>query len=219
MLNAQENIFIFKRPAIKVYVKSMHQRQLLSLAASMFDPLGIITPFSIRVRCILQPTVKQGNNWSNQIPREFKHEGVDEYERMPEISIIRCLIANPDAKHELRVFTDTSSTAKAATIYIRSSSTEEITIQYVVSKARVAQIKAMGTKLATFARSEMTVHFDKIHFRTDSSTTLGWIKSTEHQKVFVTNRIAKILADSMSEQWNFLPGKINPADHGTRGLF
>ena len=48
--------------------------------------------------------------------------------------------------------------------------------------------------------------------------TLGWIKSTKHQKVFVANRIAKILANSQSEQWNFLPGKINPADHGTRGL-
>ena len=48
--------------------------------------------------------------------------------------------------------------------------------------------------------------------------TLGWIKSTKHQKVFVANRIKKILANSKSEQWNFEPGKINPADHGTRGL-
>ena len=28
----------------------------------------------------------------------------------------------------------------------------------------------------------------------------------------------KILANSKSEQWKFLPRKINPADHGTRGL-
>ena len=64
----------------------------------------------------------------------------------------------------------------------------------------------------------MTAHFDKIQFWTDSMATLGWIKSTKHQKVFVANRIAKILANSKSEQWNFVPGKINPADHGTRGL-
>ena len=104
------------------------------------------------------------------------------------------------------------------------------TTQYVVSKARVAPIKtttipkleleaaAMGAELASFARSEMTAHFDKIQFWTDSMATLGLIKSTKHQKLFVANRIAKILANSKSEQWNFVAGKINPADHGIRGL-
>ena len=76
----------------------------------------------------------------------------------------------------------------------------------------------MGAELASFVQSEMTKHFDKIQFWTDSMATLGWIKSTKHQKVFVANRIAKTLAYSKSEQWNFVPGKINPADHGTRGL-
>ncbi|XP_075253255.1 uncharacterized protein LOC142345059 [Convolutriloba macropyga] len=188
MWDAKEDIFIFKRPDLKLDVKSMQQRQLLSLAASLFDPLGIITPFSIRVRCILQSIVKQGNNWNNQIPREFQHDlqqWVDEYEQMPEISISRCLIPNPDAKHELHIFCDASSTTIATTIYIRSSSAEEITTQYVVSKARVSPIKtttipkleleaaAMGAELASFVRSEMTAQFDKIQFWTDSMATLA----------------------------------------------
>ena len=141
MWNANEDNFIFKRPDFKMDVKSMQQRQLLSLAASFFDPLGIITAFYIRVRCILQSIVKQGNYWNNQIPREFQHDlqqWVDEYERMSEISISRCLIPKPDAKHELHVFCDASSTAIEATIYIRSSSAEEITMHYVVNKAKVA---------------------------------------------------------------------------------
>ena len=141
----------------------MQQRQLLPLAASIFDPLGIIKPFSIRVRCVLQSIVIQGNNWNNQIPSDFQHDlqqFVDEYEQMPEISISRCLIPNPDAKHELYIFCDASSTANATTIYIRSSSAEEITTQYAISKTRVAPIKtttipkleleaaAMGAELA-----------------------------------------------------------------------
>ena len=115
---------------------------------------------------------------------------------MPEISISRCLIPNLDAKHELHIFCDASSTAIAKTIRIRSSSAEEITTQYVVSKASVAPIKtttipkleleaaAMGAELASFVGSEMTAHFDKIQFWTDSMVTLGWIKSTKQQKVF-----------------------------------
>ena len=144
MWNAKEDIFVFKRPDIKLDVKSKQQRQLLSLAASLFDPLGIITPFSVRVRCILQSIVKQCNNWNNATPREFHHDlqqWVDEYERMPEISISRSLIPNPNAQHGLHILCDASITAIAATIYIRSSSAEEITTQYVVSKARVAPIK------------------------------------------------------------------------------
>ena len=234
MLNAREDIFIFKRPDLTLDVKSMQQLQLLSLAASFFDPLGIITPFSIRVRCILQSIVKQGNNWNNQISREFQHDlqqWIDEYKQMPEFSISRCLIPNPDAKHELHVFCDASITAIATNIYIRSSSAEQITTQYVVSKSEVTPIKtttlpkleleaaAMRAELASFVRSEMTAHFDKIHSWTDSMATLGWIKSTKHQTVFVAKRIAKILANSQSEQWNFVPGKIKPADHGTRELF
>ena len=189
--NAKEDIFILKRPDLKLDVKSMQQRQLLSLAASLFDPLGIIMPFSIRVRCILQSIVKQGNNWNNQILREFQHDlqqWVEEYEQMPEISISRCLILNPDDKHELHIFCDASSTAIATTIYIRSIIHQ--TTQYVVSKARVEPIEtktipklelaaaAMGAELASFVRSEMTAHFDKIQFWTDSMVTLGWIKST-----------------------------------------
>ena len=129
--------------------------------------------------------MKHGNNWNNQIPREFQHDLqqlVDEYAQMPEISISRCLIPNPDAKHELHIFCDASSTAIATTIYIRSSIAEKITTQYV-SKARVAPIKtttiprleleaaAMGAELASFVRSELTAHFDKIQFWTESMAT------------------------------------------------
>ena len=174
-----------------------------------------ITPYSIRVQCIFQSIVKQGNNWNNQIPREFQHglqQCFDEYEQLPEIFISRCLIPNLDAKHEFHIFFDASSAAKATTIYITSSSAEEITTQYADSKARVAPIKtttlpkleleaaAMGAELASFVWSEMTVLFDKIQFLTDSMATLGWIKSRKHQKIFVGNRIAKILANSKSEQ-------------------
>ena len=143
MWNKKEDTFIFKRPDLKLDVKSMKQRQLLSLAASLFDPLGIIASFSFTVRCTLQSIVKQGNNWNNQIPREFQHDlqqWVDEYEWMPEISSSRCLFPNPYANHELHIFCGASSTAIAATKYMRSSSAEETTTQYVVIKARVAPI-------------------------------------------------------------------------------
>ena len=112
---------------------------------------------------------------------------------MPEIYISRRLIHNPDSKHELHICCDASSTAIAATIYIKSGSAEKITAQNAVSKARVTPIKetaiqsveleaaAMGLELASFIRSEMTVHIDKIGIWFDSTATLGLVKSTKHQ--------------------------------------
>ena len=65
----------------------------------------------------------------------------------------------------------------------------------------------------------MKVHFVKTVNLTDSMATLGWIKSTKRQKLFVANRVAKILANSQSEHWNFVTCKVKPTDHGTGGLF
>ena len=107
MWNANEEIFIFKRSDLKLEFKRMQKRQLLSVDASLFDPLGIIKSFSIRVRRILQSIVKQSENWNKQIPREFQHDlqqWVDEYKRMPEFSFIRFLIPISDAKQELHIF-------------------------------------------------------------------------------------------------------------------
>ena len=154
---------------------------------------------------------------------------VDEYERMPETSISICLIPKPDAKHEFHIFCDASGTAIAAKIYIRSSSAEEKPTQYV-SKATVAPIKTTTISKLELEAAAMEQNLlplfeakrqytDKIQFWTDSMATLGSIKSTKHQKVFVANRIAKILANSTSEQLIFVRGKLNPADHGTRRLF
>ena len=81
---------------------------------------------------------------------------------MSENYVSRFLIHNTDVKHELHIFCGASSTAIEATVYIRSSSTEEITTQYIVSKARIAPIKkptipkldleaaAMGAEVVSF---------------------------------------------------------------------
>ena len=68
---------------------------------------------------------------------------------------------------------------------------------------------------AKFVRRKKTVHIEKIQFKTDSTATLGWIKSTKRQKLFLANSIAKIVAKSHSEQLIFATGKIDPAEYDT----
>ena len=57
------------------------------------------------------------------------------------------------------------------------------------------------------------------YFWSDSSTALQWISLSDVRlPVFVANRVAEIIDGSNVEQCNFVPGQINPADIGTRGI-
>ena len=62
-------------------------------------------------------------------------------------------------------------------------------------------------------------HGAKKNFWSDSTTVLQWIRhSDKKQQVFVANRVAEVLEATSVDQWRHVPGEINPADCGTRGL-
>ncbi|KFM75025.1 Jerky-like protein, partial [Stegodyphus mimosarum] len=66
------------------------------------------------------------------------------------------------------------------------------------------------------------LEFLKSHARTlqaDSRVTLAWISSEPRRWLpFVANRVARIQEAVPGIQWNYVVGKENPADFGTRGL-
>ena len=232
--DVKNDTFIFRKPNLDIKIERLQQRELLSTAASLFDPLGMITPFAIRIRSLLQAVIKQGKKWDEQVPAKFHSDlkkWINEFNSMPDITTKRCLVTGPTTSQQLHVFTDASNIATSAVIYMRSTTTEgNVIVNYVISKSRVAPIKhtsipkleleaaTMGAELASFVVTEMTLNFSSVHFWTDSTATLGWINSDKRQKVFVANRVNKILEHSKAEEWKHIPGKLNPADHGTRGL-
>ena len=206
----------------------------MAIAASLFDPLGMITPFAIRIRSLIQAVIKQDKKWDEEVPAKF-HSDLQkwfrEFNSMPDITTKRCLVTGPTTSQQLHVFTDTSNIAASAVIYMRSTTTEgNVIVNYVISKSRVAPIKqtsipkleleaaTMGAEQASFVVTEMTSNCSSVYLWTDSTATLGWINSDKPQKVFVANRINKILKHFKAEEWKHIPRKFNPADHGTRGL-
>ncbi len=57
-----------------------------------------------------------------------------------------------------------------------------------------------------------------IHYFSDSTTALSWIKRSDEWGTFAGNRVKEILTLSSSEQWHFVPGSMNPADLPSRGI-
>ena len=59
----------------------------------------------------------------------------------------------------------------------------------------------------------------KVTYWVESCNVGYWIHSqSQNFKPFVAHRVGEIHQDSNPEQWRYVSGKLNPADHGTRGL-
>ena len=212
------------------------QRSLLRATSSVFDPLGIAAPVTIRFRIIQQTIWRKGLKWDDEItpdvlPEYF--ETIAELQELSAVGIPRRLF--PDKYHAiaLHVFTDASYSALADVAYFvyRQSPTSPREVCFALGKARVAplqqhtitklelQAALLGSRLAKFIQREHRLTINAIHLWTDSTTALQWIYgSHQRQQVFVANRVAEILENTQAHQWNHCPGEWNPADDGTRGI-
>ena len=56
--------------------KALHgqltKRSVLSIAAKVFDPLGLLEPFTVKAKMMLQELWKQKVSWDSQLPGELK---------------------------------------------------------------------------------------------------------------------------------------------------
>ena len=171
---------MFAKPKLLYTGQQMTQRKVLSMAASLFDPVGLISPFAIRIRCILHRIIKEGRNWDQLVSECFQQElqeWMDELNSMTSIQIPRSMIPNTNGTHQLHTFTDASMSAIAAIVYVRTTNADgSCTSQYVISKTKVAPIKqlsipkleleaaTLGAELAGFCESEMTTTITPKHF-------------------------------------------------------
>ena len=98
-----------------------------------------------------------------------------------------------------------------------------------MGKARVAPIKRMtipnlelqaavcGAQFAQFIKEEPDIECSDFVFWSDSTTVLYWLRTPEmRHRIFVANRIVKILDVSSAFDWKYASSTANPADDGTR---
>ena len=209
---------------------------MFSLVSTIFDPLGILSPLTIRIKMLLQQVWKLGKKWDEPFPAELQsnlQKVHDSYFAMRDIELPRWLNSstNQESNHQLHVFVDASTVALSAVAYIRTQKQDEIFQTYfLLGKCKVAPIKqisvpkleleaaVLGTRLRTLIQTEMTLKIEKVYLWTDSRVVLDWISSTKKQNVFVSNRLEEIKKTTKTDEWNHVPTNFNPADLGTRGL-
>lgn len=214
------------------------KRILLSEIASLFDPLGWISPVIIRAKHLLQLLWKEGLGWDTTMPSEF----IEAWQRVKselhlinKLTVPRWVKFMPNETNELHGFCDASEIGYAAVIYIKNVESNSVTL--LIAKAKVAPIK--GDKLAknaTIPRLELCgamllteltklvldacqFPFQRIRLWTDSKIVLGWINGNpKRYKTFVANKICKINDLIDRSNWLHVPGEHNPADCASRGM-
>src|SRR5678816_4381693 len=95
------------------------KRAILRNLASIFDPLGILSPVAVRGKILLQKLWKEKLSWDKPISVEHRKEWVsiaDHLQRCLQLTIPRQLIFA--RKVELHAFSDASGAAYATAVYL-----------------------------------------------------------------------------------------------------
>ena len=222
------------QPQIETYTK----RQVASCAAKVFDPIGLITPFTVRSKMLLQSLWTQGIGWDDKIPTETCRkwtQWLKEINNLENLAIPRCYVELPMNRYsrlELHAFGDASELAYASAVYLRALSVEgHVSTSLVMSKTRIAPVKrvtlprlelmaaVITARLCTYVRNALDCQIDRIVCWTDNSSTLHGIRGSPSQwKPFVANRVLEIQSLLDPSVWRYCHGPQNPADVPTTGM-
>jgi hypothetical protein len=145
------------------------KRLILKLSATVYDPLGLISPYTVKARSILQELWKIELGWDDAIPQDYAKRWsdwlVELFQLAKTISIPRFLQFRSDRTANLDVFCNASQNIFACCVHVRitkkvtSKTTREendpeenvVAVSLVTSKARVAP-----SKTESIARLELS---------------------------------------------------------------
>ena len=148
--NTQDDYFFFDLSEITkhMYTLPPMKRSLLRISAKTFDPLGLLSPFSIRIKMMFQKLCLRKKKWDENLEGEHLHTWNHlgkEFNELNRIKVPRCYVL-PQLLvlcHELHGFSDASEKAYAAVVYLRTVYDDGKTINtnVIASKNHVAPLK------------------------------------------------------------------------------
>ncbi|XP_030834649.1 uncharacterized protein LOC115921367 [Strongylocentrotus purpuratus] len=218
--------------------KPTTRRGILSTVASIYDPLGFVSPVVLNGKRMLQEMCRKGVGWDDPIPGTLQpvwEQWCRELQLLEELRIPRCHHPS-DFGHPLLVqlhhFSDASMQGYGQCSYIRlMNQAEEVYCCLIFAKSRVAPSKVVtiprleltaavvSAKVSSMLRDELGYQEAQEFYWTDSRVILGYINNESRRfHTFVANRVQQIRERTSPDQWHYVPTDQNPADHTSRGL-
>ena len=139
-----DTLIIQPVPKSNLIAKEVSLRKILSNIARIFDPPGLIAPFVITLKILLQKRWRSGISCDQEVPQEYIpiiENMTRQYEQDNIVKIPR-FIGQIDRHSDiqLHVFTDASQCAMAACIYIRILNQGHKQSSFMIGKTKVAPL-------------------------------------------------------------------------------
>ena len=179
---------------------------MLSDISTIFDPLGLLTLVTLKLKLIMLSCWVCGVDWDEELPSDVQSEFMKWRKTPPVITKLKIPRHILKKRFELHLFCDASELAYAACIYVRCLDTEETNL--LVSKSKVAPMMPL-----TVPKMELCAAFlgcnllkavlpilekinfipEQLHGWTDSTLVLSWLREIPRSwNTFIANRVQAI---------------------------
>ncbi|GFU23450.1 integrase catalytic domain-containing protein [Nephila pilipes] len=173
--------------------KPFTKRWLLRCIASCYDPLGLLSPFTIIGKILFQETWILGIKWDELLPTNLStmwYAAVKQLDDICSIKISRYIGISSHTPYSVHVFCDASERAYGSVLYIVTSQSN---VHIVCSRNRLGPVKKvtlprlellaalMGTRLLKYFCKEVDIQPSAATLWTDSKITLSWIRSNPNK--------------------------------------
>jgi hypothetical protein len=218
--------------------KPLARRGVLSTVSSVYDPLGLVAPFLLKGKKLLQRLCSSHKDWDDEISDDERVLWEQWRRNLPlleKIEVQRCF-KPPDfglvTSEELHHFSDASQIGYGQCSYLRLVDiNNRIHCSLVIGKSRVSPAKpvtiprleltasTLSVKVSHMLEAELQYENLTSSYWTDSMAVLGYISNDARRfHTFVANRVQLIRDNSAVESWNYIDTDSNPADDASRGI-
>ncbi|XP_055585330.1 uncharacterized protein LOC129738161 [Uranotaenia lowii] len=238
MWDTQNDVFSFAVPtnAAATEAEPPKKRGVLSTVMSLFDPIGLLAPFTVLGKMLMQDLWRAGCDWDQRIDGECLdkwRQWIAMFSLVEGVRIPRCNFGSTPSDRfgqiQLHIFSDAGENAYGSVAYLRICVENTVKCSLVMARSKVAPIKllsiprlelkaaVLGAHLSHTVKKNHSLPIHQIFYWSDSRTVLSWIQSDQrHYQPFVGFRIGEILSLSKLTDWRYVPTKLNVADSLTK---
>ena len=220
--------------------KADTKRKILSSISSIFDPIGVLAPLTVRGKFIMRQITEVKCSWDEQLPDSILvgwRKLCEDFATLKSFSFPRRTVSD-DCPAEMFIFCDASSKAYGFSAYVVQKGQSNL----FFSKCKVAplerktlpSLELLATYMALkcisnllFDKNLSNINISKINLFTDSQVALSWLftKKATKKNVFVNNRLKEIVMflevfakQEVPVNFHYVPTDENIADIISRGV-
>ncbi|XP_063415856.1 uncharacterized protein LOC134697507 [Mytilus trossulus] len=227
--NVETDELSYAKRVLPFVSSNITKREILKESSKIFDPLGFLSPVSIRAKILMQDLWKECYDWDEPLPENLQLQWMDlakDIGIVTSMKLPRQYFTGNTNSRSLHVFVDASMKAYGAVAYMYLSKGHSAAL--VMAKTRVAPVKTLtlpqlelmaaviGACLTQHLKS--TLECTDVTLWSDSQIVLQLLKTSKPLKRFVSNRIKEINELTEECKWKYCPTNCNPADLLTRGI-